>query len=469
MTDKFQALVAGAGPAGMAAAMELARCGVRTAIVDQAPSPGGQVYRQLPAEFSVAEAAPNPRKRVGRMLLERYGRASSSLSVFQGAEIWGSFEPHRLNLRQGRELNELEYERLIICEGARERMVPFPGWTLPGVLTLGGLQKMVANQGLLPGKRILLGGSGPLSLAVGATVVRAGGRIAGLCEAAGLGDQLPMLPELFRQKGLWRETWFYLSALLKGRVPIKRGWAIRSVQGDDRVRRATLCRVDRDWKPVAGSERTLDVDAVAVGFGFQAQCRLTRLVGCGHGYDSDSRSFKPLVDEFQRTDQPGVYAAGDGAGIGGATMAEIQGRLAGLHAALSLGRISRSDYDRRATPWATSRDRVQGYVDRLNRIFTPRDGIYGLMDDDTIVCRCEGVTAGCINEHIDRGRRSLVQLKPSRLAMGPCQGRVCESIAVEMLRLKGVSPDNIEPLGLRPPLSPIPLAVFEEYARTGSD
>lgn len=465
MTATFQAVVVGMGPAGMAAAIELAAQGVHTAIIDQANLPGGQIYRQPPASFQVAARGRQTlRKQIGAGLLADFNSLSGRITLFPSASVWGSFGPNQISLLQGDKLMELIFEVLIICEGASERVIPFPGWTLPGVMTAGGLQKMIKHQGLLPGKQILIAGSGPLLLAAGAAVLGAGGRVAGLCEASSAARMLPMLPELGRQPGLFGESWTYLSALMRGRTLLKTGWTVMAARGGQRVREVDICRVDSSWNPIPSSRCTLEVDAVALGFGFQAQTRLSRLMGCRTVYDMPTRAFRPETDLFQRTSRPEVYVAGDGAGIGGATMAEIQGHLAGLHASLSLKQIDNGKFAALSAPWLKKKRRTDPYVKRLDEIFTPRDGIYRLMDPDTVVCRCEGVTAGHIWRAIDEGCHSLTSLKPSRVAMGPCQGRGCESVAAEMLRLKGVDPANMEALGLRPPLSPIPASIFENHA-----
>ena len=465
MDSEYQAIVLGMGPAGMAAAMELVRNGIKTAIIDQAQSPGGQVYRQSPREFSGAfKTTSNPRKLVGKALIREFNRIEGGLGVIGDATVWGAFDPGRLSLLHKGELFDLGFQKLIVCEGARERAIPFPGWTLPGVFSVGGLQKMITNQGLVPGKRVLIAGSGPLLMAAGATLIKAGGKAAGIYEAASISDMMPLMPQLFRQKGLIKETLFYMSALLSGRTPVRSGWVVTRAHGDGRVREATVCRVDRDWRPVAGTERTIEVDAVAVGYGFQAMCRLVRLFGCGLEYDPVAHALKPVTDKFQLTSRPGVYAAGDGAGIGGASMAEIQGRIAGLHAAYALDGINRDGFEGSVRPWMERRQKLGAYARVLDRVFTPKDGIYAVMDRDTIVCRCEGVSAGKIWDRIDEGSRNLLKLKPSRLAMGPCQGRGCESIALEMLRLRGVDPEQTDSLGFRPPLNPLPISILEDYA-----
>ena len=371
MDRDYQAIVLGMGPAGMAAAMELAGHGIKTAIMDQGQSPGGQVYRQPPREFKRFRGDDsNPRKLAGRALLQEFGSTDAGLTVITGATIWGSFDSHSLSLLRDGKLNTLSFEKLIICEGARERMIPFPGWTLPGVFSVGGLQKMITNQGVIPGRRILIAGSGPLLMAAGANLIKAGGQIAGLYEASSPLDILPVLPQLFRQKGLLREALCYLSALASKGAFARPGWVVTRAHGEKRVKAATICKVDRNWRPLAGTERTVEVDAVAVGYGFQAMGRLVRLFGCRQEYDSSAGSMKPATDRYQRTSRPEVYAAGDGAGIGGAAMAEIQGRIAGLHAACALDGITGSEFDQLVRPWLERRVKLGGYA----RVF--EQGVY---------------------------------------------------------------------------------------------
>ena len=173
-TDKKVAVI-GSGPAGMAAAIELERAGVATALIDQAPSPGGQVYRQPPEGFRLPTGPAPSRHRIGEALLKELGQSGSFLRLFQGAVVWGAFAPGILSVQRGGCNFEVKYEKLVICEGAQERVIPCPGWTLPGVFTIGGLQKMISSQGIVPRGSVLLAGSGPLLVGTGAALARAGG------------------------------------------------------------------------------------------------------------------------------------------------------------------------------------------------------------------------------------------------------------------------------------------------------
>ncbi len=463
MMKQFEAVVVGAGPAGMAAALALSEHGVNTAVVDEAEAPGGQVYRRVPPAFKETSARRMTyRQRTGRRLIRAFLLPSEKLTHFTESSVWGTFGPYRLDVLHNHQTHTLAYRKLIICEGANERFVPFPGWTLPGVMSIGAMQKLLHHQRLIAGKRILLAGTGPLLIAAAAELTQTGASMVGVLEAAKLLDSTPLLSEMFRQKGLLEESIAHLIPLLKTRKLFQQRSCIVEAHGKDQVEAATICQLDDDWRPIRASMKIVKTDVVGIGFGFKPGARLSRLCGCAHRFDSKKGGFGPILDAYQATDQADIYVAGDGAGIGGATMAEIQGAVAGLHAAHSLGRIPNNRFAALVQPLLRAQKRVAQYAEKLEQIYRPRDAIYQTVTPETIICRCEGVTAGEIWEQMDKGRLDLTSLKPSRLGMGPCQGRGCESIAAELLRLHGVDAHMIKPMRLRPPLIPIPISVFEE-------
>lgn len=460
MTPRFQAVVVGMGPAGLAAAIELGRAGVSTALIDQAASPGGQVYRQPPGEFRVPPGIARSRHSIGRLLLKELGPFARSIRLMKGTIVWGAFGPGVLSLHHDGSNFELNYEKLIICEGAQERVIPFPGWTLPGVFSIGALQKMISTQGIAPHGRVLLAGSGPLLVGTGAALARAGAHLAGWYEAAPVANWASLGLVMPRWPRLLSESFTYLKELVSQGVKLKFGWGLKSLSGDNHVESATLVRLDAKGAPVPGSEKRVLVDVVGIGFGLLPSVRLARLVGCRTEYDWKKRYFAPETDSWGQSSQPGVYTAGDGAGIGGADWSEVQGRLAGLHAAWSLNRFDRRRFDDSSRKWTQARRRLQAYLVQYHTVFTPRDNHYRVTTPETIVCRCEGVCAGELLKRIRSGERDLTALKPTRLGMGPCQGRGCEGIAAELLRLDGVPGESLKPLNLRPPLFPMPLSAF---------
>jgi NADPH-dependent 2,4-dienoyl-CoA reductase/sulfur reductase-like enzyme len=462
MMKQFEAVVVGAGPAGIAAALELTKYEVNTAIVDDAQAPGGQVYRRSPADFkALPPKRLTYRQRTGHQLTRALLQSKEKLTIFPQSSVWGSFEPFHLQVLHNDQILKLAYQKLIICEGANERIIPFPGWTLPGIMTMGGMQKLIRHQRLIPGKRILLAGSGPLLIAAAAELIQSGADMAGVLEAAKLSELTPLLSELLRQKGLLEESVVHTIPLLKNRKILQRRSCVVEAHGKDRVEAVTICQLDDDWRPIAVTKRVVETDAVGIGFGFKPGARLSRLFDCQHYFDSQKGGFVPVLDAYQAADQAGIYIAGDAAGIGGATMAEIQGRIAGLHAAYSLGRVSKKQFDPLVQPLIKNKAKAAKYSNKLAQIFTPRDALYQTITPETIICRCEGVTAGEIWDQMRKGRLDLTSLKPARLGMGPCQGRGCESIAAELLRLNGVDSHMIAPPKLRPPLIPLPISVFE--------
>jgi NADPH-dependent 2,4-dienoyl-CoA reductase/sulfur reductase-like enzyme len=381
--------------------------------------------------------------------------------------VWGAFAPGALSVQHGGSNFEVGYERLIICEGAQERVIPCPGWTLPGVFSIGGLQKMISTQGIVPQGRVLLVGSGPLLVGTGALLARAGAHLSEWYEAVPFAKWASLGVGMLRWPRLLSESVSYLQELLLRGVKLRFGWGLKGLSGDERVRQAILVRLDGMGAPITGSEKSVTVDAVGIGFGLQPSVRLARLVGCRTEYDWKRRCFTPITDDWGQSSQPGVYIAGDGAGVGGADWSEVQGRLAGLHAAWSLNRIDSRQIDERSREWTHTKRKIEAYMVQYHKVFTPQDGHYRTTTPETVVCRCEGVSAGELVKRMGSGERDLTALKPTRLGMGPCQGRGCEGIAAELLRLNGVSCESLRPLNLRPPLVPMPLSVFGGGGKEG--
>jgi thioredoxin reductase len=470
MTRKFDTIVVGMGPAGMSAATRLAGLGAKVAVVDENRDPGGQIYRQPASDFTIT----NPgflgiKFKTGKKLIDEFNAVKDKIDVFSDAYIWGIFDEDTLALVQGEEISLLTYEKLLLTEGAMERSIPFPGWTLPGIMTLGGLQKLVVHQRLLPGRRFLLAGCSPLLLPVAASLIEAGAEIVALCDATRPIDHVKLIPKLMRQKGLARETLSYLFPVLKGSVPTLRPYTVVSASGDSRVEGVAVAKLDGEWKPLPGSEKQFQVDVVGLSYGFLPSARLARLCGCTHVYDPVQKYWKPDTDSCMRTSRPEIYIAGDSAGIGGADMAGVQGQIAAAHIAAEFGKLSKNELDDRMETLSRKRDRIESWVSVLNKIFSPRSGLYTIMDEETIVCRCEHITAGEVLAGMDFfGYRNINEIKRTRAGMGLCQARTCESIVAQLMIQKGIPVEEVGYLGLRPPLSPMPMSILESFARSAA-
>ena len=459
MTSQAELVIVGGGPAGLAAAIAARQAGMDPVVLDDNEQPGGQIFRQPPRAFSIDDLAGIGKDNVrGRKLLDEAARAS--VSVESGVVVWDA-KPGSLSCCQGNKAWTLQFQTLILATGAYERPVPFPGWTLPGVFTSGGVQTMLKAQHVLVGKRILLAGTGPLNLVVANQLVDAGAQVVAVLELAtpGISDLLPML------RGPWEllvDGIGYVTRLARRGIPIMRGWTIVEARGQEEVTSAVITQVDREWRRVAGKERTLEVDTVCLGFGLVPSTELSRLIGCEHRHAPQLGGWIPVHDEYQETSLPGVFVAGDGAGVAGSLVALEEGRVAGLRAALRVGCIDKKEFSAQAAPSIRRLRRLSRFRTMLDRISCPRPGLYECVTPETLVCRCEEVSAGDVRAVLDEGFTSLIELKARlRSGMGLCQGRICGPTLAELVaQWTGQPVEDVRPFSPRPPVKPVPMSAL---------
>jgi NADPH-dependent 2,4-dienoyl-CoA reductase/sulfur reductase-like enzyme len=454
-------LILGSGPAGLAAAIEATRAGARVAVLDENARPGGQIYRQLNSGFSVTDpdVLGHDYER-GQELLAEFGSIANRVEYLDDALVWDISSDRELAFLRREESQSLGYRTLIIAVGAYDRPIPFSGWTLPGVFTAGGAQRLVKTQRVLPGERILLAGTGPLQLALANQIADAGGKVEAIVEAGNIDKWMSLARGAWGQWTLIADAWRYWSGIRRAGIPLWREHIIVEARGDGRVEEAVVARVDENWRPVPGTQRTLAVDAVCVGYGFVPSVELTRLAGCEHRYEARLGGWVPRRGEHMETSVANVYAAGDCAGVAGSFVAIEEGRIAGLAAARALGYLSVEDAARRMQP---SRERLAGLLrlrQALDEISVPRPGLYELATDDTIVCRCEELTLGELKAALAEDVADLNEVKRmTRVGMGNCQGRMCGPALLEILAWhRGMSPADITYLSPRPPIRPVPMA-----------
>jgi NADPH-dependent 2,4-dienoyl-CoA reductase/sulfur reductase-like enzyme len=404
-------VVVGAGPAGLAAAAHAAEAGATTLLLDSGARGGGQIWRH--------RGAPPP---ASRRWLSRMAR--SGASARHGATVIDAPAPGRLLVEEDGRGLRVEYERLVLATGARELLLPFPGWTLPGVLGAGAAQAMLKAGARCSGLRALVAGSGPLLLPVAASLRADGARIVALAEQAPWSRVAAFGAGLARHPRRLAEGLAYGARLLG--VPYRFGTWVRAAEGQGTLERVLLTDGRREW--------TVPCDVLACGFGLLPNLELPRLLGC------HTAAGRVVLDGEQRTSVPEVFAAGELGGIAGVDHALVTGAIAGLAAA------------RRPVPEVLRRRREQGaaFAERLALAFAPREELRHLARSDTVVCRCEDTPLGRIDPGGDLRQAKL----HGRAGMGPCQGRVCGAALSFLL---GFEPDTV-----RPPLSPVPLSLLED-------
>ncbi len=386
MRNVCDVLVVGAGPAGLAAAWRAAESGLRVSVVDDNPAAGGQIWRGEQAKPSSPEA---------QEWLKRV--RSVDIQLINGARVFQQPEAGMLLAETSEGICELKYESLVLATGARERFLPFPGWTLPNVMGAGGLQALVKTGLPIEGKRVVVAGTGPLLLAVAAYLRGRGANVLLIAEQASSMQLVRFGIGSFSKSS----QAFALKRQLKG-VPYRSGCWVLEAHGVERLESVTLSRGGK-----------VACDYLACGFHLVPNLELAELFG---GATKDGRV---TVDEYQQTTVKNIYSAGESTGIGGLELSLVEGEIAGLAAA---GKREA------AQKLFAIRQKHQKFADLLNRTFALRDELKQLAAPETIVCRCEDVTLERLRTH-QSWRAAKLQ---TRCGMGPCQGRVCGG-AVEFL------------------------------------
>ena len=454
--------VVGAGPAGLSAALAASNAGARVAVLDEYAEPGGQFHKQLSAEFSVPDRA---------RLDAEYTKGDALLAAVRAAKVtvsnetlvWGAFDPGTLSVMRRGEAGTVNARKIIVASGAFERTIPFPGWDLPGVMTPGGAQTLVKNQQQLPGKAIVLAGSGPFLLPVARTLLGAGAHIAAIFEATRPREWARHALKLWGHWDRIAEGLQYRRVLAAAHLSIRFGRIVVRAEGVDAVERVITMECDAAGRTVAGTEQTQACDTLCVGYGFIPAVQFTRLIGCEHRYDSLRGGWVPVFDADMRTSVAGVFVAGEVAGIGGAYAALAEGWLAGLSAARELGHTVRSTAVTSARRERTARRR---FGDLVNAVFALKPAAYDHITDETLVCRCEEVTAGEIRAAaVSWGAHASAIKGVTRCGMGYCQGRICGSTLEELTAsASGCARGDLGALSVRPPLKPVRVGELAGFA-----
>jgi NADPH-dependent 2,4-dienoyl-CoA reductase/sulfur reductase-like enzyme len=437
-----QVAIVGAGPAGLSAAVAALKAGATVTLLDSSNSLGGQFWRHLPSTRPAARESRLHHEWDAYLGLSSAVMRNPRCEILTGAQVWAIDHTDgqlRLQLAIGevdgvdRRMETLVPDALVLATGAHDHTLPFPGWDLPGVFTGGAAQALAKSERVAVGERVVVAGAGPFLLPVAAALAATGSTVLGVHEASRISTLtrgwVRGASALATMPNKLGELAGYATAQLRERIPYHLGSAVVAAQGRDAVESVTVARVDSDWRPIVGSERTIACDAVAVSHGFTARLELAVAAGCALGPGGPSGRFV-VVDADQRTSVPGVFAAGEVTGIGGADAALREGALAGWVAA------GGAPDDRRANSARRGVRRFKSFERSLAEAHGIRSGWTGWLSDDTTICRCEEVSYGRLRTTAEataaRGLRSLKLT--TRAGLGPCQGRMCgravEAIAV---------------------------------------
>jgi thioredoxin reductase/bacterioferritin-associated ferredoxin len=447
-----RAVIVGAGPAGVAAAAVLVEAGVNTVLVDEGRAAGGQIHR-----------APTPGLALDmqRLLGDGYAAYQSFHAAFQAIRGRIDYRPQTLvwNIHGGAAhlatrtaMDAVAYDVLVLATGATDRVMPMPGWTLPGVFALGGAQALLKDQGCLLGRNVVFCGSSALLYLAALQYLRMGGGVAAVIDTTPFAKKLRALTNMAASTSTLAKGIAYMAALRRRGVPIFHGARLDRMDGVTRVEAVA-------FHTAQGVPKRIPCDAVAYGHGLRSETQLAELAGCQLQFDPVHRQYLPLADLDGRAGN-GVYLAGDGSAIGGAEAAAVSGALAGTAALQDLGIAPITATTNLA---ARRRDlaRLRRFQRGLATAFAWPFQHVAELPDSVPICRCENITAGEIRQALRQpvGAAEVNRMKAAtRCGMGRCQGRFCGLAAAELTAAVMHRPDAVlDRLRAQPPVKPLPI------------
>ncbi|WP_223463828.1 MULTISPECIES: FAD/NAD(P)-dependent oxidoreductase [unclassified Pseudomonas] len=443
-------VIVGAGPAGIRAAQTLVAHGVRPTLLDEAARGGGQIYRRQPANFKRSPVKLYGfEARKANALHQTIDALREQIDYRPETLVWNAEDGALDTLQNGRAAR-LEFSRVIVATGATDRILPVPGWTLPGVYSLGAAQIALKFQGCAIGERVVFAGSGPLLYLVAYQYAKAGANVVAVLDSSPFSAQARALPGLLAQPSTLAKGIYYRSWLTAHGIPVHQGATLAAIDGEQRVQSLR-------WSNAKGNH-SLDCDAVAFAHGLRSETQLADLLGCEFVWNPLNRAWLPQRDSAGRSSVAEVYLAGDGAGIMGADAAEMAGELAALALLEDMGHLIPAQ---RPAQLEHRLERIGEFRQGLERAFIFPDNWAAGVADDVMVCRCEEVRAGDIRDVVREGHWEINRVKAHcRVGMGRCQGRMCGAAAAEIIACQSQrAVSDIGRLRAQAPIKPLPFGL----------
>ncbi|QCY09496.1 FAD-dependent oxidoreductase [Pseudomonas sp. MPC6] len=449
--ELFDLLIVGAGPAGMSAAVEARQHGLTVLVLDEQPSPGGQIYRNIRSTDATRLELLGSDYLTGLALTDAF--ITCGAQWISAASVWWVTEDKQVHYLVDGQAHVAQAQRLLIATGAFERPMPIPGWTLPGVMTAGAGQILLKSAALLPAGPVVLAGCGPLLYLLAVQYLRAGIELTALVDTSSHGDVLRSWRSIPGALHGWRDLlkgMSLLAVLRRAGVRHYRGARELRIEGTDRA--SALSFRQRNV------QRRIASELILLHQGVVPNTQISWALRLEHHWNSSQICWNTDRDTWGETSQPGIFIAGDGGCIGGALVARTEGRIAALRVAEQLQRLDVCALERYAVPLQRALRQQLAARPLIDALYRPPQETR-IPADEVTLCRCEEVSAGEVRRHVDLGCLGPNQTKAfGRCGMGPCQGRLCGLSVTEVIaERRQVSPEEVGYYHIRPPIKPITL------------
>ena len=463
--EKIDLAVLGAGPAGIAAANVASQEGADVIIIDENSSAGGQIYRSPPKEFETHKSFKSPEYKEGEK--QRNILRNSNVKTLFKHRVWSISSDLVISTVGPNGLNSLHPKSLIIANGALERIIPFPGWTLPGVIGLAASTILLKSQYVLPGQSTVVAGCGPLLIAVAYGIVKSGGKVSAIIDLNGKLDWMKVFPRLLSRPDQLIKGMSWFANIKKAGVKHYGGYTITNTSKVGDALKISIAPINNAGRIInSKNQKIIEGDCLAIGHGLFPSTEITRLLKAKHQYDPLKGGWVPVIDAHFRSSITGVYIAGDATGISGAFSAVQKGHIAGMAAVRDLNIMSSQKYERKIKYERNLLKKNENFGKAAVGLMSLKPELIKTITSETIVCRCEDVCRSEIDEAISSGARDMNQLKAwTRCGMGPCQGRTCSEAIEAILASKLGSRELAGQWTGRTPLRPIPIdQIIGEYS-----
>ncbi len=472
MKVRYHVIIVGSGFAGLSAARVLAGQGLDILVIDESVRPGGQLLRKTrlnPSHFPNLE--PDRMKSKGFDLVRTINKTPGIDWLFQ-AQVLGIFKNRRLlvhtqNMKTSKEngsekILEIQAEHLILATGARERYLPFKGWTLPGVMSLGSAQILMKSYGVLPARNTLIAGTSPLMMVLASEILGNKGEVTALMDENSMIKKLEFLPLIQHHWPKLMEGAFYTARMVLNRVPMLQRYRVIEARGKNGFESAIMAKITSEGEVISGTKTEFTAKALTIGYGFVPNIELPVQAGCDLEYHKNKGGWVVKVDETLESSSRSVYAVGEITGIAGGKKSFIQGKLAAMSILKKMGRINARNRKKEVQTLISLNHQQAEYASFLNHLCQVPVSAYAAIPDETMICRCEEITMGTIKKNIREGFDTIGSLKKAtRCGMGRCQGRICGPVIFDIITvLTQKSPESIGCSLSRAPVKNVNIKAF---------